>query len=103
MSLDVLLPSKIRYDHVYGFSFEFASLTQLFSVRNELFYKVATLGLTKDGDELVSRRDSCKNPLNKKLTMSCIKNESPVPHLKMVNIAKSLDTKVPPQAVVQSR
>ena len=37
-----------------------ASLSQLLSVRHELFSEATALGLTRDGDELVSRRDSRK-------------------------------------------
>ena len=61
-----------------------ASLSQLLSARNELFSEATSLGDTKDGDELVSRRDSRKNPLNQKLSddvinlLMCIKNETPV-------------------------
>ena len=68
-----------------------ASLSQLLSGRHELFSEATALGLTRDGDELVSSRDSRKTPLNKKLAddvitlLFCIKNKSLVPRSLLKN------------------
>lgn len=71
------------------------SLSQLLSLRDELFTEATSLGLTSDGDELVSRRDSKKKPLHVKLTedisslLLCLKNESVVPRSLLKNGKRS--------------
>ena len=56
----------------------------LLTLRNEIFTKASSLGLTCEGDVPVSKRDSRLKPLNTKLAediislLICIKNESPV-------------------------
>ena len=42
-------------------------ISQLSSLRNSLFAEAASQGLTSEGDELMSRRDTKKKPLNAKL------------------------------------
>ena len=71
------------------------SLSQLLTIRSDLFSEAANLGLTSEGDELVSRRDTRKNPLNKKFAddvialMFCLKNESAVPRSLLKNGKRS--------------
>ena len=67
------------------------SISQLLSIRDDLFTETANQGLTYDGDTLVSRKGSGKKPLNLKLAediiclLSCIKNESTVPRTVLKN------------------
>ena len=66
-------------------------LHTLLSVREELFLSAVSRGLTADGDALVSRRDTRKNPLCHRLAddvislIVCLKNNSTVPRLMLKN------------------
>ena len=66
-------------------------LHTLLSIREELFLSAASHGLTADGDALVSRRDTRKNPLCHRLAddiialIVCLKNNSTVPRLLLKN------------------
>ena len=63
----------------------------LLSIREEIFKDALALGLTHEGDTLVSRRGTRLNPLSTKLSediislLICIKNESPVPRSLLKN------------------
>ena len=69
--------------------------SQLSSLRNSLFAEAASQGLTSEGDELMSRRDTKKKPLNAKLNddvttlLFCPKNESVVPRTLLKNGKRS--------------
>ena len=66
-------------------------LHNLLSIRDELFLSAASRGLTAEGDVLVSRRDTRKNPLCHRLADDviavtvCLKNYSPVPRSLLKN------------------
>ena len=72
-------------------------LHNLFSIRDELFLSAASRGLTAEGDVLVSRRDTRKNPLCHRLADDvialtvCLKNYSPVPRSLLKNGKRKKD------------
>jgi len=72
------------------------SISQLLSIRDDLFTETANQGLTCDGDALVSRKDSRKKALKLKLAqdiiclLSCI-NESIVPRTVLKNGKRQKD------------
>ena len=70
-------------------------LDDLLSIREELFRSATMGGLAADGDSLVSRRDTRKNPLRHKLAdditslLYCLKNNSKVPRSLLKNGKRS--------------
>ena len=73
------------------------SISQLMSIRDDLYREATVLDLTTEGDELVSRRSSRKNPLNSRLAedvialVFCLKNETNVPRTLLKNGKRNKD------------